>query len=63
MTKASKPVVRETAVQYRGRPLVVELHAGYIVIEQGGDEQFSYEDARNQVRREKENKKKGSAKL
>ena len=32
MTKWSgeKVIVRETAVSYRGRPLVVELHAKYI---------------------------------
>lgn len=30
MTTLAKPVRRETAVQYRGRPLIAELHAGFI---------------------------------
>jgi hypothetical protein len=33
------PVTRETAVCYRGRPLVVELHAGYLTLREKGRHQ------------------------
>ena len=36
MTKATKPVKRETFTTYRGRPLVVEIHATYITLRQKG---------------------------
>lgn len=29
-----KPVARETAAEYRGKPLLVELHSGYLTIRQ-----------------------------
>jgi hypothetical protein len=29
---ASRPLRRETATVYRGRPLIVELHPGYLVL-------------------------------
>jgi hypothetical protein len=34
--QASRPIVRETATYYRGRPLVVELHPGYISVREKG---------------------------
>jgi hypothetical protein len=36
MTTLAKPVRRETAVQYRGRPLIAELHAGFIHLREKG---------------------------
>ena len=39
MTTLAKPLRRETAVRYRGRPLVVELHAGYLTLRQKGTRQ------------------------
>ena len=30
------PVRRETAAEYRGVPIVVELHAGYLVVSRKG---------------------------
>ena len=36
MTLAIKPVRRESAVTYRGRPLVVEMHPGFISIREKG---------------------------
>jgi hypothetical protein len=36
MTKLSKPVRRETATVYRGRPLMAELHGGYIHLREKG---------------------------
>ena len=32
MTALTRPVRRETAACYRGRPLIVELHPGYLVL-------------------------------
>jgi hypothetical protein len=34
--KAGSPLVRETAARYRGRPLVVELHPGFIALHPKG---------------------------
>ena len=31
-----KPVKRETATVYRGRPLIAEMHAGYVVLREKG---------------------------
>ena len=36
MTALTKPVRRETAACYRGRPLIVELHPGYLVLREKG---------------------------
>lgn len=36
MTAIRKPVKRETATVYRGRPLLAELHPGYIVLREKG---------------------------
>jgi hypothetical protein len=36
MTSLVKPVRRETATLYRGRPLIAEMHAGYVVIREKG---------------------------
>jgi len=36
MTALTRPVRRETAACYRGRPLIVELHPGYIVLREKG---------------------------
>lgn len=36
MTFAARPVRRETAQVYRGRPLVVTVHAGYLEIREKG---------------------------
>lgn len=33
---ATRPVVRETSALYRGRPLIVELHAGYMILRPKG---------------------------
>ena len=34
--KADKPITRETAVVYRGRPLLVELRPAYLVLREKG---------------------------
>jgi len=34
--KPGAPVRRETAVYYRGRPLLVELHPGYLTLREKG---------------------------
>ena len=41
MTKLSidNIVIRETATSYRGKPLVVELHPGYLMIHEKGAHQ------------------------
>jgi hypothetical protein len=36
------PVIRETAALYKGRPLIVELHAGYMVIRPKGKQLERY---------------------
>lgn len=36
MTFITKPVRRETAVIYRGRPLIAELHSGFILLREKG---------------------------
>ncbi len=36
MTTIDRPVRRETASTYRGRPLVIELHPGYLEIRPKG---------------------------
>jgi hypothetical protein len=36
MTKLTSTVRRETTTTYRGRPLCVELHAGFMVLRQKG---------------------------
>lgn len=36
MTKADKPVKRETYSAYRGRPLIIELHQTYLVCREKG---------------------------
>ncbi len=36
MTPITKPVIRETAVVYRRKPLVVELRPGYLLIRHKG---------------------------
>jgi hypothetical protein len=33
---AGKPLRRETALYYRGRPLLVELHPGYLTLREKG---------------------------
>lgn len=33
---SGKPVRRETAVVYRGRPLIVEIHPGYLKLREKG---------------------------
>ena len=37
MTGLQKPVRRETATVYRNKPLIVELHAGYILLRRKKD--------------------------
>ena len=32
MTTLTRPVKRETAARYRGRPLIVEIYPGFIVL-------------------------------
>lgn len=39
MTTVTRPVRRETAACYRGRPLVVELHPGYLELREKGKRQ------------------------
>jgi hypothetical protein len=34
--KPEKPLVRETAAQYRGRPLILELHPAYLLLREKG---------------------------
>lgn len=36
MTTLSRPVRRETSTVYRGRPLIVELHGGYMTLREKG---------------------------
>ena len=36
MTSLTRPVRRETGVTYRGRPLVIEIHAGYLSLREKG---------------------------
>jgi hypothetical protein len=36
LVRSDRPIRRETAVCYRGRPLVVELHQGYLTLRQKG---------------------------
>lgn len=36
MTNLTRPVKRETAQHYRGKPLIIELHAGYLKLRQKG---------------------------
>ena len=36
MTAITRPVRRETAATYRGRPLIVEIHAGYLSLRAKG---------------------------
>ncbi len=36
LRSTSRPIRRETAVTYRGRPLVAELHPGYVTVRQKG---------------------------
>ena len=36
MVAITRPVRRETAACYRGRPLLVELHPGYLVLREKG---------------------------
>ena len=36
MTTLTHPVKRETAARYRGRPLIIELHPGYMNIREKG---------------------------
>jgi hypothetical protein len=36
MTALTKPVRRETGTIYRGRPLVIEIHAGYLSLREKG---------------------------
>jgi hypothetical protein len=33
---ATRPVIRETGACYRGRPLVVEVHAGFLAMHEKG---------------------------
>ena len=32
--KSDSPVVRETGINYRGKPIIVELHPGYMLLRQ-----------------------------
>lgn len=34
--RTDRTVKRETAITYRGRPLIVELHPGYLILRQKG---------------------------
>jgi hypothetical protein len=34
--KSDSPVIRETGAAYRGRPLIVELHPGYLTLREKG---------------------------
>ena len=46
MTRIGRPILRETAVRERGRPLLVELHAGFMALRLKGTRQrwpISYE--------------------
>lgn len=36
MTPLNRPVRRETSTVYRGRPLIAEAHAGYLVLREKG---------------------------
>ena len=36
MTKTTKPIIRETLTEFQARPLVLELHATWLVIRQKG---------------------------
>jgi len=36
---ANKPITRETGTLYRRKPIVVELHAGYLVLRLKGTQQ------------------------
>jgi hypothetical protein len=36
MIAVKKPVKRETSTIYRGRPLIAEMHAGYVVLREKG---------------------------
>ena len=39
MTAIQKPVRRESATYYRGRPLIVEIHPSYVVLREKGRRQ------------------------
>ena len=46
MTRIGRPIVRETAARERGRPLLVELHPGFLAFRLKGTRQrwpISYE--------------------
>lgn len=36
MTALNRPVRRETAIVYRGRPLIAEIHAGFLALREKG---------------------------
>lgn len=36
MIRTDAPVRRETAARYRGRPLIVECHSGYVTLREKG---------------------------
>lgn len=36
MTKADKPIRRETYTSYRGRPLIIEIHSTFVVVRAKG---------------------------
>lgn len=70
MTKADKPVKRETYSSYRGRPLIIEIHPTFMRIRTKKSQTYytvTYDQlwtlgARNQAearRKEKKTKKKG----
>jgi len=39
MTRIGRPIVRETAARERGRPLLVELHPGFLALRLKGTRQ------------------------
>lgn len=71
MTNLTRPVKRETAARYRGKPLVIELHAGYLTLRQKGRRrgvvtvdyptilEVGYKMLAAEARREKAAKRKG----
>lgn len=40
--KQDSVVTRETAISYKGRPLIVELHPGYMVLRRKGSRSERY---------------------
>jgi len=62
IVQAGKPLVRETSTKYRGHPLIIEVHAGYILYREKGkqsgfiiDHAAAYETAQKIAFREAKN--------